>query len=105
MEEKNTVEIGTEFPFLRDEDILNLKLNVLYRILGSVKATDIEVELIKRTRRKLQKIHFKQKNDHNMQSTIESLLQLKAEKNALLELRCQLEREITVFKMALLEDC
>ena len=105
MEEKNTVEIGAEFPFLRDEDILNLRLNVLYRILGSVKATDIEVELIKRKRRKLQKIQFKQKNDYIMQNTIESLELLKAERNALLEICCQLEKEIIMFKTALLEEC
>ena len=105
MGEKNTVEIGAEFPFLNDENILHLKLTVLYRILGSVKATDKEVELIKWKRKKLQKLHFKQKNDFIFKKSIEDIQKLEAERNALLEIRSELEREIIQYKMRLIENC
>ena len=104
MAEKNTIVITKEFPFINDEYILHLKLNVLYRILGSVKATDKEVELIKKMRRRLQKFDFKQRKECFLQSLTEDLRQLEMEKNSLLKIRTELEMEITEYKLQLLQD-
>ena len=100
-----TVEIKTEFPYLNDENIQLLKPAVLYRILGSVKATDEEVELIKQKRRRLQKLHFKHKKESCIRAVLEEmggeLEDLVGEKNELIKMRQELKVEIGQYRMSL----
>ncbi|KAI6657320.1 hypothetical protein LOD99_68 [Oopsacas minuta] len=101
--QKTTVKYATEFPYLNDKDIHSLKLDIVYRILSTVKATDSEVELIKRKRRNLQKSHFKQKKDFDIKTCIEDigrkLSDLEKEKNELIKRRIELIEEIDLYKM------
>ena len=103
-----TIEVMAEFPYLSDENIQHLKPSVLYRTLGSVKATDTEVELIKQKRRRLQKLHFKHKKDSIMNEILDEmnmeLEDLVGEKNELLKLRQELQIEIGQFKKVIEQE-
>lgn len=98
------VQVSNEFPYLQDHDIQNLKLTVVYRILGLHKASDHEVELIKLKRRRLQKLRHKQKKVSMLKSFYEDVETLEAEKERLQEVKICLENEISYYKILLIQD-
>ena len=108
MTERDTTEVKSEFPYLNNEDIRHLKLAILYRILGSVKATDKEVELIKQKRRRLQKLHFKHKKDSLTNAAIEEmgteLEDLMEEKSELVKMREGLKVEIGQYQNGITQE-
>ena len=101
---ENKVQVSNEFPYLQDDDIQNLNLSVMYRILGLHKASDYEVELIRQKRRRLQKLRHKRKNVSMLKSAHQNLKALEAEKQKLKEIKLCLEKEISHFKMCLLKN-
>ena len=96
------------FPYLSDEDIHDLDLFVMYRILGSLKASDSEVELIKQKRRRLQKLQFKHKKElqtkNFLKETGGKIIKLENEKKKLMTNKMDLVTEIEHYKMCLQQD-
>ena len=96
------INISKTYPYLEESDIHHLKLSDLYRILGSVNASNDEVEQIKQTRRRLQKLHYKQKRDgclkdenNVMSHNLSEMLSLKEE---LYQEREELKSEISQYR-------
>lgn len=102
------VKTEVKFPYLSDDDIHNLELSVLYRILGSFKASDSEIELIKQKRRRMQKLQFKHKKDlatkNFIKETVGEIDGLESEKKELMTHKKDLVSEIEHYKKMCLQQ-